>query len=1255
MEGNKKIFSLDAYNPNDKKSMYIEASAGTGKTYTIENLVKKLVENGTALEKILIVTYTDKAVGELKDRIRKSLLKIQNKHRKIDVDNAPIFTIHSFCQKTLEEFAFTAKKTLSLALIDEGDVAGFIDRWIRDTLKNDEAFVALYDSNDKKDSFIEKLKKDFIAAVDKYYLGEAGKEDAAVVTLDGSSSLASYSIDWSDAAFKRLLHPASVEDLFVIPGFESNFNTLISSDIARVREFAEHIKEIVKTRHAYWYNGTTYKKAKWNDPVRDSFDFFRQLKNDYQNFSFGGFFYASKLRTLYLAWQNEKARNKQQTFNDMIRSVREAVCESDSALKKQLQKKYTYAIIDEFQDTNQKQWDIFKTIFMSDGPAVPDAEKHTLIVVGDPKQSIFSFQGADVNVYNNAVKEIAAQNADAAYELKENYRSSPGIIEACNALFMDKPDGIRFFDAGAGISFSPSRIPGAEDEVKLNAVFKGEETAPFWIVEDALPQTNAAPAADGAPQSEIVPVSSEKFAETAVRKIIECCLPSAADKSKTNLQVFDKEAWKTLRIKKLRNVSFKDFAVLTKTSSEMIAIENVMKRYGVPFSRYKNGTLFAGIECMHWTALLNAICAGDFNGRNRRILSEALFTKFFGVSLDHVEDKEFDEPTCDARQSIIIFQRIAKKRQWARLIEVIFQKTRIEENLSQLSGIQSLSKFRQIGSYIAEYLYKNACSLEDACRHLSRLAQASEGAEDNGNLIAKGTDFDCVQVITMHSSKGLEFPVVIGAGGFKDRITTIPQAYLYHDAEHGNKAKLSFYDSGKAKMLEEEQQEWQRLFYVAYTRASSLMILPFYEDWQHKNILKFLGKNFTAFMENPANKRFYQTIRCPASAPGAVQNSTRMPADPDADKEIQRQNVQYILSLNDMQNERTVHAGVVSEAAQKQAQEEKNRKLAGTIFSRSLKKHSYSSLAHGKHTDDSLLTDAGGRNDKDGADSEKSLARFDPAENPVAAEYAGEPNKQRESTKWYPKGNKIGNALHEIFEKIDFVSAGASDNSMSFSENSKVRALIVRCLESESFHIEENDGEKTGKGWVLQTADFVWNTLNASFPELRGNQRTERLFSLCEISRDDHISEAEFNMVPELSSAGKTVLKNYCNGFIDLVFRRGDVYSVLDWKSDSIDFDDEAAGEKSVHSLLKEHTDSRYSIQRVLYSYCLVKWLKTFAKYKDLSEETIFQNHFGGMYYVYVRYCRKGTSQGIYARTWKSWDDLKLAFENICTELIRGR
>jgi exodeoxyribonuclease V beta subunit len=132
-----------------KKNWFVEASAGTGKTYTIQQIVARLVKEGCSLKKILIVTYTEKAAGELKDRIRKKLEEIMDSEKRPteksdifetalrDVDNASIFTIHSFCQKALKEFAYDAGRPFDLNMIDDSEVSNVIDEWARDKWPHD--------------------------------------------------------------------------------------------------------------------------------------------------------------------------------------------------------------------------------------------------------------------------------------------------------------------------------------------------------------------------------------------------------------------------------------------------------------------------------------------------------------------------------------------------------------------------------------------------------------------------------------------------------------------------------------------------------------------------------------------------------------------------------------------------------------------------------------------------------------------------------------------------------------------------------------------------------------------------------------------------------------------------------------------------------------------------------------------------------------------------------------------------------------
>lgn len=1139
-------FNAKDNTPLKGQSIYIKASAGTGKTYNIQKIVRQLLERKDVpqLEKILIVTFTEKAAGELRDRIRKELTGFD-----ADVDNAPIYTIHSFCQQTLEEFAFTANKPASLELIDEEEISDFIDRAIRDGLENDENFrtelIPLFENAENKDSFIESLKDDLKQAVAKYY------PDEKIVELDANSD--SIYLKYEG---KKEQKDYTFEDCdFLLEKEESGNYDEVKKDITRVftgKDAANHKKNIEK-----------YKKAR---------------------------FYGNILKSLYQDWQLEKSQNKQQSFNDMIRNVREAVCEKNSALKKELQKKYDVAIIDEFQDTNQQQWDIFREVFKN--------ESHSLIVVGDPKQSIYAFQGADVNVYENAIGTF-----ENGYKLSHNYRSTDQMIEACNRLFEQD------FFKGSDITFFRSEPPEAPGDKTLNATFDGKEIKPFWICNSEKKEKNE----DGSVKKSEVPISAEDFANLAVEKIVDCC---TYDKNgKTRLQVYEKKE------KNFRNVSFKDFAVLAKTSSEMENIENAMKDSGIPFLRYKDKNLFRGIECKHWISLINAIASPDFTGHNRAFLSEALFTRFFDIPIENVTDEKYDSPTCDERKALIEWQILAEDRKWAKLLESIFEKTQIEKRLSGLDNLQTLSKFRQIGEYIVEYLYKNDSSLDGVSRHLSRLVARTEDADDEGSLVARGTDFDCVQLMTIHASKGLEFPVVIAAGGFKQRNNQIPHVYLYHEEKKddegkpvGKYAKLSFSEDGKEKMKNEEEIEWQRLFYVAYTRASSLMILPNYEksisgDKRIDNVFtKTITASLSAFMQNDANKKLYENLIF------SEENNRKLSKE-----------VQEILK----HKKEKEFDGTTEDSQKEVFTELKDAK------NRLLKKNSYSSLGHKKIGLNEYVSDKYKPEEEDDDENLEETSEL----------------SDSDYLKGYPRGSKLGLALHSIFEKIDFetalpIASESSGKRISDYEelctDSDVKALIEDSFSEQGLKIDEEDS----KNWRKNTAQIVWNTLSARFKELTGGKEGET-FSLREILLKDRTSEVEFNFMPEEFSSAPEI-RNYFNGFIDLLFVRNvdgkEVYSLLDWKSDTLP--DYSESETANHSVEK------YSIQMVLYSYCLVKWLKTFPKYSSMDYNEIYKNHFGGIYYVYLRGTKAGTNNGIFAQKWENWKMLNTIFnDKICKKM----
>ena len=1161
-------FNIDLFDPS--KNYVIEASAGTGKTFNIVQIVVKIVslylknnpdgDINELINKILIVTYTDKAAGELKSRIRAGLTA-NFPGKSIDFDNAPIYTIHSFCKATISEFGISAKLPLDLDMVDDEALNDFADRYIRsgDILDVLSAIIAL---GDEKLTVNPDTVKDYlIKAINKYYLDRNYECDDSIISLDkveDADELLKFRIECSEAN--------DISELFNdYPKLQFYFEVFSKSDKEKSVKFAQELAE--KYRTGFNFNGKTFRNdAKWltSPSEQEAFDYFFEIKNEKFKTKIEDIILTLFLDDFYKKWQLEKEYNKVQTFDDLIRSVRESVLHEETLLNK-LKEKYTYAIIDEFQDTNQKQFDIFKRIFLED-------DNHHIVVVGDPKQSIYSFQGADVQVYFKAVKEITQGNEDNKWVLTMNHRSSKAMVKAFNKLFSIEPykESLSYQECDYRDASKDNALEIDKKEHK--SLFDGKDMKAIWV---AVDDENKA-------------LSNDKFADIAVEQIINCC--SLNEKGETRLRVSSDG-------KPYRNVTFKDFTVLARSSSEMVDIERALKKAGIPYVRYKDSNLYNQRECVHWISLFEAINCDDFTGDNRKKFKKALFTDFFGKTLKEINNEYYNHDDCKEFSLFTEWRLLALDEKWEDLIDDIIINSGIIERMKSLNKIQSLSIYKQIGNHCIDYLSNNH-NLKDLIRHLTLLSKnIGEEDEENGSIVEKSTNFDCVQIMTIHASKGLQFPVVISAAGFKGPYTQ-GKVFTYHDEETGKQLVTTHHSlCGK-----DEVEEWMRLFYVAYTRAVFLMILPYYEKYGEPGSDKvngrdFLSKTTQAFIENYRdhysyvydNKKGYKALGL---------------------------EVQKILNVNAQNNEQVIEDESIEE------HNEKMKQLVRGLFFKVAIKHSYSTLSHG-HEEESIIEDEDIDGVKEGEESvglsafDKTSIQIDGIYNPDLTPIDFGPT--------YPKGAVLGDTLHKIFEVLDF-----SNYKLNLER------IIENCFKNYGFVIK--------KEWNEPNIKMVNEVMSAKLPVINGNKGIGEYFSLCEISNNDKKAEMEFNF----NVINKRLI-DYFNGFIDLIFRRGEYYSILDWKSDRLN---ETFLSYSDKDELKKHVDEAYSIQRVIYSYCLIKWLTNY--YPSLSEEEIFNQHFGGIYYVFLRGCNEGSSNGVYAQTWNSWNDLLNAFNKIVKEKIGG-
>ena len=1082
-------FSIDEF--KEEENLFIAASAGTGKTYTIQQVVARLVLSGLTLDQILIVTYTEKAAGELKDRIRK---KIEEESLKFpgnamlqqalrDIHSAPIGTIHSFCEKVSAEFAYEASVPFEQEMIDESAVEDLIEKLIRDNWIHEELFITFLKSGGNVAGLSALLK----SAIQTYI------PETIVLPPDSDITAGNAPLTYSELG--KISEAKNYEDLLLVEIFAAAVHVLQSNADQHVtksktaKDLLTAIKEWRKGKALY--SGTIFRIN--IERPQDDFEVALKTIVDFKNLlnSQKGidtllsqkclFTYIPRL---YREWEKEKRTKKIQSFNDMIRNVRNAVMVENSPLVRSLRQKFRYAIIDEFQDTNALQWDIFKKIFVE-----ADDGQHHILVVGDPKQSIYSFQGADLNIYENAISEIGHGKA-----LTTNWRSSNVMIEACNTLFETSPH--------FNLDFTPSNCP---PDAKPDAEYKGKPVKPFWIsAEDIEPK---------------------EYAEIVVNNIIDFC---TFEGGKTRLQVPDKKTGE------LRNVKFSDFAILARTRSELEHVEYKLRKVGLPFLRYKDDNLFTSRECAEWSALLKAIDADNYSERNRNLLYAALLTDFWGKDLDYINAISAGEKSIAEISTFVKWHALAESRRWAELQESIYAESPNMGELYQPENLQSLNKIRQIGDYAVEYLYTTNCSLEELVRHLDALVTHSENALKDSSIVAKGTDLDVIQTMTIHASKGLEYPIVISVAGERGHAGS-SGPYLVH-SNTNSKRSLSFDEDAKELAKFESEEEWRRLFYVAFTRATHMLIMPRFakmkkradgKTQERKREMTWLSKTMDDFCQNSSNQeQFYEQL---------------------VQRPVENVKERISLILDGMsKGEKDTGAIDVATLAEKMA--------AWKVWGRFPHSTSYSQIAHGTQEQE---TDEG-RLQKDEGDGAARTAK---------------------DTSTYPRGAELGNALHKIFELVDFQKIGKADPKR-LKEDSAFKELIVSSFLHESLDIDSHPD------WLDTTIAFVWNTLNASLTVIEGNTKTGEAFSLSEIANDSRRSEMLFFMDLK-SEREKEVINLYCKGFMDLLFKRNGRYCVLDWKSDYIDTYDEAAMKNQM--LLR-----RYNVQQVLYSYVLIRWLKSF-------------------------------------------------------------
>lgn len=724
-----KLVDFDA-----RRHAILEASAGTGKTFTLENLVLHLLlEERIAIDQILVVTFTRRATAELQEKVRLKISEVLNleenkqiqeipagktakNYWKIDdetrallqaqlnqFDRAQIFTIHSFCQNILTGHAFANHQLFSGELTDG-------DRLFEET-------------------YYEILR--------------------TVYARDPELSR------WLDAWF-GIDGDKTVGNLF------------------------EALQKVVRSRYPL-------------KPAMDEQDFEAILELVKSGKAVPG----HRLKTAVLhkfkdAIEAELKRKKlvegMFSFDDMLQLVHDSLYCDDpvrrEALVAALRARYKYALVDEFQDTDQVQWEIFRRVF------VESANQNILCAIGDPKQAIYGFRGADVDTYFRAIAELEEAGA-LTIQLDKNFRSTPKMIAAYNHIF----------DAGKDFFTGPNRYP--------NPVGAGKG-------EDGVTRPAAI---------EIMQIETDKAIKSGPMKL------SFAEEIAARIgELLSDES---------KKISAKDIYVLTRSRGESALIGKTLRRHHIPYSFYREEGLFQTDEARHIGEVLAAVCRPE--DRSRRL--RAYLTPFFGIPLELVDAYDNLEPSGSGertpRERLMAWNRLGSTRRFRELFQELVQGSGlIRRELVVGAGERGLTNYQHLFEILMRQTAEMPGTLDDLTGWFLRLTDETDLPElEDGSLQRLETENDAVQVMTIHKSKGLQAEVVFVLGGL-GRNYQGPHTYVEPGQEENPRPKnmclsreafegKSVSDTVQKGINAFYREEGERLMYVALTRAKRLMVLPY--------------------------------------------------------------------------------------------------------------------------------------------------------------------------------------------------------------------------------------------------------------------------------------------------------------------------------------------------------------------------------------------------------------------------------------------
>ncbi len=704
----------------------LEASAGTGKTYTIAALAARYVAEGVPLERLLLVTFTRIATGELRERVRERLVSVEQ-----GLARALAGVLHG------------GDPVVSLlATGSEREVSARRERLARAVASFDAATIAT------THGFCQEILGG---------LGIAGDLEPDVSFVEDLSELVGDVVD--DLYIRRFFR-----------GEAPAFGRAQAADIARVAIENPGAQIVTGTGAAPQMRG------RLAEAVRAEFEL-------------------------------RKRRLSVMTYDDLVMRLRTALAgPGGRATAAQLRHRYQVVLVDEFQDTDPAQWDIMRSAFADTGV--------TLVLIADPKQAIYAFRGADVYAYLEA-----ARSAGDRATLGVNWRSDQGLIDAHDALLAGVKlghEGIAYRQVRAAPAHLSPRLSGAPSPAPMR----------FRVVMRDDPGISLTPGG---------------YARNASARGHICRDLAAQVVALLDAGAEIEERAQTGEVTGRHEVCPGHLAVLVRTNRHAAMVREAFADAAVPAVINGAGSVFGTATARDWLALLEAL---ERPASSLRAHAAAL-TPFLGWDAARLARSEDDAWAWEeVHRRLHDWARVLRLRGVAAMLETVTLTEGLPARLlAAEDGERRLTDLRHVGQLLHVAVAEEHMGVTTLTAWLrTRIAEADSDTADEERSRRLESDAEAVQVLTIHRSKGLEFPIVylpfLWEPGY---IPKEARPVFFHDPSAGDARTIDValegpeYEEHRRQNEREQRGEDLRLAYVALTRARHQAVVWWAGSWDSRN------------------------------------------------------------------------------------------------------------------------------------------------------------------------------------------------------------------------------------------------------------------------------------------------------------------------------------------------------------------------------------------------------------------------------------